>query len=192
MTEAGYFVGVSAVLSSYSVSLDGFIAQADGRPGRLHEWWSANGSGSAASRDVFDALVARTGATVVGRNTYDTAGGWGGTPPFDWPVFVVTHHPPDDAEELPFMFVTDGLERAIALAKEAAGEGDVSVMGGDLTRQALSAGLLDELHLDFVPVIYGDGVRFLDDFADGPVRLERMRLVDTPAVTHVSFRVLRD
>jgi len=168
------------------------MAQPDGQPGRLHEWLSANGSGSQESRDVLDALVARIGATVVGRKTYDAAGGWGGRPPFDRPFFVVTHHPPEDASELPFVFVTEGLERAIALAKEAAGDGDVSVMGGDLTRQALSAGLLDELHLDLVPALFGEGVRFLDDFESGPIRLERMRLVDTPAVAHVSFRVLRD
>jgi dihydrofolate reductase len=183
---------VSAVLSSHSVSLDGFMAQTDGRPGRLHEWRSANGSGSEESREVVDALVARIGATVVGRNTYDTAAGWGGTPPFDRPFFVVTHHPPEDAENLPFVFVTEGLERAIELAKEAADDGDVSVMGGDVTRQALSAGLLDELHLDLVPALFGEGVRFLDDFEGGPVRLERVRLVDTPTVAHVSFRVLRD
>ena len=61
----------------------------------------------------------------------------------------------------------------------------------NMTKQALSAGLLDELHLDLVPVLFGEGVRFLDDFEEGPIRLERMRLVDTPAVAHVSFRVLR-
>lgn len=136
-------------------------------------------------------LVARIGATVVGRTTYDVSDGWGGKLPFDWPFFVVTHRPPEDADELPFVFVTGGVEQAIELAKEAAGDKDVSVMGGDVTKQALSAGLLDELHLDLVPVLFGEGVRFLDDFEEGPVRLERMRLVDTPAVAHVSFRVLR-
>ena len=148
--------------------------------------------GSDESREVFDELVTRIGATVVGRNTYDTAGGWGGQLPFDWPFFVVTHRPPEDADELPFVFVTDGVARAIELARDAAGDKDVSVMGGDVTKQALSAGLLDELHLDLVPVLFGEGVRFLDDFEEGPIRLERMRLVDTPAVAHVSFRVLRE
>ena len=176
-------------LSTHSVSLDGFIAQPDGQVGRLHAWLSANGEpGSDKSREVFDDLVARIGATVVGRNTYDASGGWGGRLPF----FVVTHRRPENADELPFVFVTEGLERAIVLAKEAAGDDDVSVMGGDLTRQELSAGLLDELHLDFVPVLFGEGVRFLDDFAGGPVRLERIRLVEAPAVSHVSFRVLRN
>jgi dihydrofolate reductase len=183
---------MSVVLSTHSVSLDGFIAQPDGRPGRLHGWLSANGeAGSDRSREVFDDLVARIGATVVGRNTYDTAGGWGGQLPFDRPFFVVTHRPPENADELPFVFVTEGLARAIELAKEAAGDRDVSVMGGDLTRQAVSAGLLDELHLDLVPVMFGEGVRFLDDFDGEPVHLERIRLVEAPAVAHVSFRVLR-
>jgi dihydrofolate reductase len=184
---------MSVVLSTHSVSLDGFMAQPDGRADRLLAWLPGSDEpGSDESRQVFDELVSRIGATVVGRNTYDTAGGWGGQLPFNWPFFVVTHRPPEDQDELPFVFVTDGVARAIELAKHAAGDKDVSVMGGDVTKQALSAGLLDELHLDLVPVLFGEGVRFLDDFEEGPIRLERMRLVDTPAVAHVSFRVLRE
>jgi dihydrofolate reductase len=146
---------VSVGLSTHSVSLDGYMARTDGQAGRLNAWLFGSDERqllhlSDESREVFDALVSRIGAAVVGRNTYDTASGWGGMPPFDWPFFVVTHHPPENAEELPSVFVTEGLERAIALAKEAAGGRDVSVMGGDMTRQALSAGLIDELHLDLV------------------------------------------
>ena len=188
---------MSVVLSTHAVSLDGYMARTDGQAGRLNAWLFGSDERtpphlSDESREVFDTLVTRIGAAVVGRNTYDTASGWGGTPPFDWPFFVVTHHPPENADELPFVFVSEGLERAIELAKEAAGGRDVSVMGGDLTRQALSAGLLDELHLDLVSVIFGEGVRFLDDFEDGPVRLERIRLIEAPTVAHVSFRVLRN
>jgi dihydrofolate reductase len=188
---------VSVVLSTHSVSLDGYMARTDGQVGRLNAWLFGSDEPkpphlSDESREVFDTLLTRIGAAVVGRNTYDTACGWGGTPPFDWPFFVVTHHPPENADELPFVFVTEGLERAIGLAKEAAGGRDVSVMGGDMTRQALSAGLLDELHLDLVSVIFGEGIRFLDDFEDGPVRLERIRLIEAPTVAHVSFRVLRN
>jgi dihydrofolate reductase len=187
---------VSAVLSTHSVSLDGYMARTDGQVGRLNNWLFGSDERqprhlSDESREVFDALVTRIGAVVVGRNTYDAASGWGGTPPFDWPFFVVTHHPPENADELPFVFVTEGLERAIALAKEAAGGRDVSVMGGDTTRQALSAGLIDELHLDLVSVIFGEGVRFLDDLENGPVRLERISLIEAPTVAHVRFRVLR-
>jgi dihydrofolate reductase len=179
---------MGVVLSIHSVSLDGFMARPDGKPGRLHEWLSTDED---ESREILDHLLARVGAAVVGRKTYDHSG-WNGEPPFDWPIFVVTHEPPDDADELPFVFVTEGVEQAVELAREAAGDKDVAVMGGDVTRQALAAGLLDELHLDLVPVLFGEGVRFLDDFEGGPVRLERTRLVDAPGAAHVSFRVLRD
>jgi dihydrofolate reductase len=179
---------MGVVLSTHSVSLDGFMARPDGKPGRLRDWLE---TGEEESREVLDVLMARVGAAVVGRKTYDDSG-WDGQTPLDWPVFVVTHEPPEDADELPFVFVTEGIEQAVRLAKEAAGDKDVAVMGGDMTRQALSAGILDELHLDLVPVLYGEGVRFLDDFEGGPVRLERTRLVDAPSAAHVSFRVLRD
>jgi dihydrofolate reductase len=188
LTAAEYFSGVSVVLSNHSVSLDGFIARPDGKPGRLHEWLDA---GDPQSRSVVADLRARIGATIVGRKTYEDSD-WGDQAPFDSPVFVVTHAPPDDAEALPFVFVTEGVAHAVELAKEAAGSKDVALLGGDVTRQALSAGLLDELHLNLVPVLYGEGVRFLDDFEGGPVRLERTRLIDAPRASHVSFRVLRD
>jgi dihydrofolate reductase len=178
--------GVSAVLSTHSISLDGFIARPDGKPGRLHDWMSPSSGGTLVRS------AERVGAIVVGRKTYDDANGFADHQLIDVPNFVVTHRPPDNTAELPFVFVTEGLERAIELAREAAGGRDVTIMGGDLTRQALSAGLLDELHLDLVPVMFGEGVRFLDDLEDGPVRLERIRLVEAPAVAHVSFRVLRN
>lgn len=179
---------MNVVLSNHSVSLDGFIARPDGKPGRLHDWLSA---GDEQTREILDDLRARVGATIVGRRTYEDSD-WGDAAPFDGPVFVVTHGPPDGADAMPFVFVTEGIEEAVELAKEAAGDKDVSVLGGDVTRQALSAGLLDELHIDLVPVLYGEGVRFLDDFEGGPVRLERTRLIDAPSAAHVSFRVLRD
>jgi dihydrofolate reductase len=188
LTAAGYFSGVSVVLSTHSVSLDGFIARLDGKPGRLHEWLDAD---DPESRSIVEDLRTRVGATIVGRKTYEHSD-WGDEAPFDSPVFVVTHGPPDDADALPFVFVTEGVEQAVELAKDAAGDKDVALLGGDVTRQALSAGVLDELHLNLVPVLYGEGVRFLDDFEGGPVRLERTRLIDGSRASHVSFRVLRD
>ncbi len=95
---------MSVVLSTHSVSLDGYMARTDGQAGRLNAWLFGSDERqplhlSDESREVFDALVSRIGATVVGRNTYDTASGWDGMPPFDWPFFVVTHHPPENADE---------------------------------------------------------------------------------------------
>jgi dihydrofolate reductase len=186
------------VLSTHSISLDGFMARPDGDPGPLHEWlWAGEhpsrhvGSAklSEPSRDWFDSGVDRAGATVVGRTTYDNSGGWGGQLPFDWPFFVVTHDPPGDADELPFEFVTEGVESAVELAREAAGDKNVTVMGGDMTRQALAAGVLDEIDIDLVPVVMGDGVRLFE--GDAPAQLEVQRVVDAPGVTHLSYRVVK-
>ncbi len=188
------------VVASHSMSLDGFIAQPDGKAGPLHEWlWTGehqsrhggNFKLSETSLEWFDGLIDRLGATIAGRRTYDDSDGWGGELPFDWPYFIVTHELPDDAEELPFTFVTEGVERAVELAKAAAGDKDVSLMGGDMVGQVLSARLLDEIDVDLVPILLGDGVRLLDERATAAVELELERIVDAPGVTHLGFRVLR-
>ncbi len=158
------------VLKDHSMSLDGFIAQPNGKAGPLHEWLfngdipSRHDDGfrlSETSREVFDELVDHLGATIAGRRTYDDSDGWGGNLPFDWPFFIVTHHVPREAAELPFTFVTDGVERAVEQAKAAAGDNDVSVMGGDIVRQCIRAGLLDQIEIHLVPILLGDGVRFV-------------------------------
>ena len=188
------------VLASHSMSLDGFIAQPNGKAGPLHHWLVAGDtpsrhapsfSMSKRSRQFFDGLVDRLGATIAGRRTYDDSDGWGGELPFDWPYFIVTHHVPENAADLPFTFVTDGVKHAVELAKKAAGDKDVSVMGGDIVRQCLTAGLLDEIDIDLVPIILGNGVPFFEEPANGRIKLEQTRVVDAPGVTHLRFRVLR-
>jgi len=188
------------VLTSHSMSLDGFIVQADRTPGPLHEWlWagdhpSRHGENiklSEASRQYFDESVDRVGATIAGRRTYEDSGRWGGELPFDWPFFIVTHRPPDDADDVPFTFVTEGVELAVELAKETAGDKNVTVMGGEIARQCLTAGLLDEIDIDLVPILLGEGVPLFDELATAPVELEQTRVVDAPGVTHLSFRVLK-
>jgi dihydrofolate reductase len=169
-------------------------------PGPLHEWlWTGDQPSrhgetlrlSEASRAYFDEAVDRVGATVAGRRTYEDSGRWGGALPFDWPFFIVTHRPPDDADKVPFAFVTEGVEHAVELAKAAAGEKNVTLMGGDIVRQALTARLLDEIHLDLVPILLGEGVRLFGDLTTGPVELALTRVVDAPGVTHLSFRVVK-
>jgi len=188
------------VMTSHSMSLDGFIAQPNGQPGPLFEWLfdgehaSKHGETfklSEASRRVFDGTVDRLGATIAGRRTYDDSDGWGGELPFGWPFFIVTHQLPDNAENVPFAFVTKGVERAVELAKAAAGDKDVSVMGGDIVRQCLLAGLLDEIGIDLVPIVLGEGVRLFDEVATPTLELQRERVVDAPGVTHLSFRVVK-
>jgi dihydrofolate reductase len=118
-------------------------------------------------------------------------GWWGENPPFHLPVFVVTHHerPPLECDGgTTFTFVTDGVEEAVAQAREAAGGRDVAISGGaTVARQCLAAGLLDELRLDLVPVLLGDGVRLFD--GDTSVDLEQVSVVEGHGVTHLAFRV---
>jgi dihydrofolate reductase len=189
------------VYLSLSMSLDGYVAGPDDDVEALHGWLfdgdnpSRHGHGlrlSEASRQVMDATLEGTGATVAGRRTYDVSGGWGGRTPYPVPYFIVSHDVPDDmaADDAPFTFVTDGVEPAIARAKAAAGGRKVSLMGADVPQQAIRAGLLDEIQIHLVPVLLGDGKRLFDHLGGGPIELERTDVVAAPeGVTHLRFRL---
>ena len=121
-------------------------------------------------------------------------GWWGEEPPFHHPVLVVTHHErePLALKGTTFFFVTDGIESALEQAKEAAGGQDVAVAGGaSVARQYLAAGLLDEIDLSIVPVLLGQGERLFDGIDVRDIRLEQVRTVEAPGVTHVKYRVER-
>jgi dihydrofolate reductase len=135
----------------------------------------------------------RMGAMVTGRRTFDIANGWGGSPPLGVPVFVVTHTVPQEwaYEGSSFTFVTDGVESAVEQARAVAGDKDVAVGSASIAQQCIRAGLLDEIHVDLVPVLLGDGVRLFDHLGPGPIELERARVVEAPGVTHLTFRVVR-
>jgi len=145
------------------------------------------------------------GAGVMGRNMFGPpAGGdwgdgqwkgwWGDTPPFHNEVFVLTHHAREPLVMdggTTFHFVTDGIESALERAKQSAGGQDVRLHGGaQVIQQYLAAGLLDELELHVAPVLLGGGARLFDDPGDSEVRLEQIRAVEAPGVTHVKYRVL--
>jgi dihydrofolate reductase len=144
------------------------------------------------------------GAAVMGRNMFGPVGGgdwgdeqwngwWGDDPPFHYDVFILTHHPRDSVEMkggTTFHFVTDGIERALERAREAANGKDVMLLGGAQTiNQYLAAGLLDELELHLVPVLLGGGARLFDNLGGADVRLELVRAVEAPGVTHVKYRL---
>ncbi len=196
---------MTKVVAAITTSVDGYIAGPDDGPGkglgeggeRLHYWvfggpWSyAEGPrGEAAGEDAawLEAARARLGAVVSGRWTYEAAGRWGGTSPWDGPVFIVTHRPGDEPEDAGFTFVsgvTEAIERAVA----AAGDKDVSVMGGaDVIRQALAAGLVDELSIVIAPVILGGGKRLFDGFAQ-QVELVHLGVRQSPLATFVDYGV---
>jgi dihydrofolate reductase len=150
------------------------------------------------SSEIVEETFAAAGAYVMGRRMAD--GGevpWGEEPPFRAPVFVVTHRERERLERkggTSFTYVTDGLESAIEQAKAAAGGKDVALAGGgSLVRQALAAGLLDQLELHISPVVLGDGMRLLDPSlgigAGEGIELVPTRVVDTPDVTHVRYRI---
>lgn len=179
---------------------------------RLHEWifgldaWRERhrleGGERSVDNDVVEAAVARWGAVVMGRKMWSGGSGpweddpradgwWGGEPPFRVPVFVLTHHArePEVKASTPIEFVTDGIEVALGRALAAAGSRDVLVAGGaSVAQQALATGLADELHLHLAPVLLGGGVRL---FTDGvtATTLERESVIESPAVTHVRYRV---
>ena len=189
------------ITAPHSVSLDGFIADADHRSDRLHAWLRSGGTPSrlnpsftmpAASAAFFDQGVARCGAVIAGRRTHDVTGAWGGKGPMPGlPLFVLTHRAPDPAPpaEPPYTYVTGGIERAVEQARTAAAGKDVVLMGATVVQQCLRAGLLDELIINLVPIVLGRGVRLLNDLE--PVDLELTGVIDAPAVTHLTYRVLK-
>jgi dihydrofolate reductase len=201
---------MSRVAASISVSLDGFVAGPDDGPEvpmgvggeRLHEWvfglanWrerhGLEGGENNVDAEVLEEGLRNLGAVVVGRRMFDNAGGWGDEPPFRVPVFVLTHEARNELVkgETTFTFVNEGIESAVGRARAAAGQKDVSIGGGASTiRQSIAAGLLDELQLHLVPILLGGGVRLFDDALT--TGLERTRVIDSPAVTHLRFRVAR-
>jgi dihydrofolate reductase len=181
---------------------------------RLHDWvvelasWRERHGMTGGERNPdserVDRAVEATGAVVMGRRMFSGGEGpwesdpnpdgwWGDEPPFRVPVFVVTHHTREPVQKqggTTFTFVTDGIESAIEQAKGAAGDGNVSVAGGAETiQQAIRAGLVDQLELHVAPILLGGGTRLFDDLGPDDAALERVEVVDSPRVTHVTYRV---
>jgi dihydrofolate reductase len=183
-----------------SMSLDGFMTAANQRPEeplgeggeQLHRW--AFGE-DPRDREVLTGGAGRLGAVICGRRTYDDSLPWWGadgpTGPDRVPVFVLSHDEPEDPPSGGvYTFVTTGIEDALKHAKAAAGDKDVTVMGGaDTGQQYLRAGLVDELSIHLVPVLFGGGTRMFEHLDNGHVQLETLGSVQTAAATHLRFRV---
>ncbi|MDX6286658.1 MAG: hypothetical protein QOG53_2143 [Frankiales bacterium] len=194
-----------------SISLDGFVAGPDqsldnplGVGGmQLHQWhFQADEPGHEADVAPRDALLKAKGAFVMGRNMFgpvrgewdeEWRGWWGDEPPYHAPVFVLTHYDHDPIEMAggtTFYFVTSGFDAALEQARAAAGEEAVDIAGGASTvRQALEAGVVDELMLDIAPVLLGSGERLFDGVTDPG--LEPVEVIHSPLATHVRYRVGR-
>lgn len=157
-------------------------------PDRLHPERPTRGR----SLPIVEHWAADTGAMISGRRTFDIAGGRAGGHPVDAPIFVVTHEPPEAGEWSPRVeFVAEGIDRALELAQQAAGDLDVSAGAADTSQQPARAGKLDEIEVSLVPCLLGGGVRLLDHFGDRPLDLEQVSVVESDGVTHVRYRVVR-
>jgi len=199
---------MSATVLYMSISFDGFIAGPNVRPDnglgdggeRLHEWFFEGGNAdhkqvrglAGVNGQVFDELMA-TGAVVAGRGTFEPAGGWGGDHHDGVPIFVVARHKPGiDISRWPLVSYVDDVTAAMTRAKEAAGDKNVLVHGAGVTRLALAAGVLDELELHVVPVLFGQGRRLFEGLAAAQIELQPTRVLEgEDGVTHLHYRVQR-
>jgi dihydrofolate reductase len=194
---------MSTSVSYMSTSLNGYIAGPNDKPGnaggdgfmRLHEWFYGKDGEfrpDGAAGEIVDEITA-TGAVLSGRRTIEQAEFWGGDHHDGVPIFVPTHRPPDPSlvAKYPLVtFVNDGIRSAIAQAKAAAGDRNVLVHGAYTAQTALEAGVLDELQIDQIPVLFGTGRR-LFDILPGRIELDIVRVIDTPEATHIRYRVRR-
>jgi len=189
------------VIVTAAVSLDGFMAFEDDTVGPLFDWYG-NGDvagtlgdpdrvfhTTAASAGYLREVAGRVRACVVGRRLFDLTNGWGGVPPAGEHVVVVTHEPPTDwpFPDAPFTFVPEGVAAAVEQARTYGG--DVSVTAGDIGGQALAAGVVDEVHLNLVPVLLGSGRPFFAANGAGSHLLENPRVIEGDRVVHLIYPV---
>jgi dihydrofolate reductase len=210
-------VSISTSVDGFVAGPNQTLEQPLGEGGeRLHEWAIAaaawrerhglSGGETSADSEVVEEGLRDTAATVMGRRMFsggqgpweqdpNADGWWGDEPPFRHPVFVLTHHAREPVAKqggTTFTFVTDGIERALDQARAVAGDKDVLVAGGaDVVRQSLEAGLVDELELHVAPVLLGGGVRLFEDLGPDRPELELTRVIESPAVTHLRYRVVK-
>ncbi|PZG17731.1 dihydrofolate reductase family protein [Nonomuraea aridisoli] len=189
---------MSTVIMHNVVSVDGFIADAQDEVGPLFDWYGNGdvplgaGKVSRASAEYVQPVWARIGAMVIGRRLFDITDGWGGTPPTGEHVVVVSHRPKPEGwrPEASYHFVDD-VAQAVAKAKELAGERDVAVAAGDVGGQAFALGLVDEVAMDVVPVVFGSGKRYFGS-VDGRHLLDDPHVViQGDRVLHLLFRARR-
>lgn len=198
---------MGTVGAGFSMSLDGYIAGPGDDVQHVFAWMFKGDQDLSLSTgeqaldlkvteegaEQFESVIHSIGAIVSGRRLFDVAGAWGGKHPLNVPVVVLTHHPPQEwtGPDSPFTFVTDGVESAVAKARELAGDKNVGVGGADVARQCLKLGLLDEIGIDLVPVLLGGGVRLFEHLGIEPVELEILSVTENTGVTHLRYRVMK-
>lgn len=197
---------MSKVYAEQSMSLDGFTSGPNVRVGngmgddgdRLHDWIfdPKTNALTKAGKKFMDEKSTSNGAVIIGKRMFDVGfDPWGDPPPFGMPVFIVTH---EKREPLPmkggttYFFVTDGIEAALEQARTAAGDKDVLIQGGaNIIRQYLEARLLDEMQIQLIPILFGDGTRLFAGLDPKGIELRKMSAIDTPDGTHFRFEVVK-
>jgi dihydrofolate reductase len=193
------------VISHMTMSLDGYVADPDDQVGELFDWYQAGDvtvehanaelsdfKVDDASAGVLSDMLQAPGALVAGRRLFDIAGGWNDSHPTGAKVVVVTHEPPADAaERWPNTTFVGGVEEAVAKAKELAGDQDVTIASANVIQQALNLGLVDEIAVSLVPVLFGEGKTYFGSLNDGHVMLEDPQVIRGRRAVHLTFRVRR-
>ena len=197
--------GMAQVLTHMCMSLDGFVAQPDDNPAELFDWyWSGDVvvpsaqenmtfRVDGASAPMLRELTSGCGALIAGRRLFDQTDGWGDNHPVGAPVVVVTHRPPpeDAAERFPRTAFTGSVEQGIATAKEIVGDKSVTIASANIIQQALNLGLVDEVCISQVPVVFGAGVRYFGELVGGHVMLEDPVVVQGRRALHLRYPVRR-
>lgn len=189
------------VILDMSMSLDGFIAGANvgkeypmGVNGESLHTWIFNTPKDKVDVEVEREMFAKTGAVILGNRTFEVGVDLWGDVPFPAPSFVLTHKGRETLikKSGTFTFVTDGIESALQQAQAVAGDKDVRLMGAEIAQQFLSAGLIDEIQINHVPILLGDGVRLFEQLGIKNSLLEKDRVLDSPHATHIRYRVLKE
>ena len=192
------------VIYDISMSLDGFIAGANARPEagwaglgdgreRLHDW--GFNSADPRNREIAEVLLATKRAVIVGRTTYNLSiPNWGADGPTGAarvPTVVVSHSVPQDIPDGGVYTFVDSVEAALETAKKAAGDKDVVIQGGNIAQQFITLGLVDEIFIHLVPVLFGSGMRLIEDLGGEHVQLETTEVIETKEAIHLRFRVIK-
>lgn len=186
------------VILDISMSLDGFICGPDDELERIHAWIFSDKTDrdEAVLNEYFDAL----GAGLMGRRMFEDGvkkqgwDGWVDNPPFQIPVFVLSHDVPDKLSESNsiYTFITDGIESALAQAKAVAGDKNVGVLGGaNIAQQYIQAGLIDEIHIHLVPVLLAVGIRLFEHIGVQHIELNHIRTIESAHVIHIQYEIVK-
>src|SRR5215208_5416670 len=180
------------VIVGTTISLDGFMNDRHGSVARLYP-----NLGELRETEMLQESMKSTGAVVMGRHAFDMAQGDFTGYEYQVPIFVLTHHPPDEPakgmnDKLTVTFVIDGIESAIEKARAAAGEKDVTIVGGaSIAQQVINAGLFDEIQIGIIPVLLGGGLRFFDNASIENLELEQTHILESPSRIDLRFRVVK-